>query len=255
MKYTVLLFMGLLLLTNCDTKNIDEATTESQGIIEAAQSDNKVKVYNGTIAGKYDMDVQLITDQNKIQGFYNYTKEGLLLPIKGVKREDNKVELSVYDETGGTVELFIGTINEGTIKGEWFNKREDANNETATFTFTEKSSEVPQEDLKSLQGTYEYTVEGYSNFIIIEVIGNKTVKIQAIITYGSCTGEVKGEAYVYNKNQINYFGEDNCFLNLYFDKNIVTATEISCTYYHGFGCIFDGKYRKVSNAFNWVVDS
>lgn len=260
----LLLFVGIFLLAfaNCQTETATEkeAKQQTRELIEAAQADSKVKLYDGIIhhrglgtRGKDTIEVQLVTEEKKVSGFYINHNEGVLYPIKGAKRDNGTLELSAYDDTGGTIELFIGQKNENTIKGEWFNKQEDAGDEQSTFTFTEKQTEIAQEDLKSIQGTYEYTVQGYSSFIILEPIGNKTVKIQSVVTYGSCTGEINGEAYVYNNKLINFFGEDNCFLKLELGKNTINASEISCSFYHGHSCIFDGTYRKVSDDLNWII--
>lgn len=255
MKYTILLFVGILFCVSCQNEVTEDAKQESREILEAARADSKVKMYNGTITGKRDIEVQLVTDKSKVQGFYLDNKEKLILPIKGVKREDGTVELSAYDETGGTVELFIGTFDDTTLSGKWYNKQEGANGETATFSMEENTDFPPQEDLIDLKGTYEYSVQGYTSYIIIEPIGNKTVKLQAMITYRSCTGEAKGEAYIYNNQFIVFYGEDNCFLKLEIGDKKITANEISCSYYHGFGCIFDGEYRKVNSEVKWIMDS
>ena len=91
MKHCILLIIGLLLFTNCQTETPDnEVKQESNAIIEAAQSDSKVKNYSGTIEGKFPIEVQLVTEGNRIQGFYLYRKGEILLPIKGVKKENNK---------------------------------------------------------------------------------------------------------------------------------------------------------------------
>ena len=249
--------MLLLAFANCQTESATEKEVkqETREIIEAAQADSKVKLYNGTIEGKDDIEVQLITEKKKVSGFYINRVQGILYPIKGVKRDNGTLELSAYDDTGGTIELFIGESQNNTIKGNWFNKAEDAGEEQSTFTFTEKGIDIAQEDVESIKGTYKYTVQGYSSFIIIEPISNKTVKIQGMVTYGSCTGEINGEAYIYNNKLINYFGEDNCFLKLEIIENAINASEISCSFYHGHSCIFDGTYRKVSDDLNWIMDS
>lgn len=263
-KYLFFAVVFLLAFANCETETATEkeAKQESRELIEAAQADSKVKLYDGTIVGKDDIEVQLITEAKKVSGFYINRVQGVLYPIKGVKRDDGTLELSAYDDTGGTIELFIGHREVGTsesqnntIKGKWFNKQEDAGDEQSTFTFVEKEVEIAQEDLKSIQGTYQYTVQGYSSFIIVEPIGNKTVKLQSVVTYGSCTGEINGEAYVYNHKLINFFGEDNCFLKLEIGENTINASEISCSFYHGHSCIFDGTYRKISDDLKWIMDS
>jgi hypothetical protein len=112
---------------------------------------------------------------------------------------------------------------------------------------------LPQEDILAMKGTYEYEIDGYVSYLIIEPIGNKTVKIQMMTVYGSCTGEISGEAFIYDANHINYFGGENCFLNIYFDNNVVSVSEMACNYYHGFKCNFDGKYTKVSDELNWII--
>lgn len=251
MKHWILFMVSLLLFTNCETATDEEKQT-SDTIIKAAQSDSKVKTYSGLIEGKFPIQVELITTDNLIQGFYQYENEEMLLPIKGVKRENNQVELAAYDETGGTVELFIGTIEGNRITGEWFDKRENGT-ETAKFTLTETSNTLPQEDILALKGTYEYEIDGYASYLIIEPIGSKTVKIQVMTVYGSCTGDISGEAFIYDANHIHYFGEENCFLNIYFDKNVISISEIACDYYHGFKCNFEGKYTKVSDELNWII--
>lgn len=252
MKYWTLFIVSLLLFTNCKTETNEDERQESKAILEAAQSDNKVKTYDGLIEGEFSMEVQLVTEGNLIQGFYLYQKEEILLPIKGVKRENNQVELAAYDETGGTVELFIGEIKDNIITGEWFDKRQDGT-ASAKFTFTEKSNVLPQEDVLALKGTYEYDVDGYTSYLIVEPISNKTVKIQMMTVYGSCTGDINGEAFIYDGHLINYFGEDNCFLNIYFENNAASVKEIACSYYHGFKCNFEGKYTKVSDELNWII--
>jgi hypothetical protein len=252
MKYWTLLIVTLFLFTNCQTESSNDVQQESEAIIKAAQSDSKVKTYDGLIDGKSSIEVELVTDGNLIQGFYKDEKGGILLPIKGVKRDDNRVELAAYDETGGTVELFVGEIKDNSITGEWFDKREDGT-QIAKFTFTETSEVLPQEDILAMKGTYEYEIDGYVSYLIIEPIGNKTVKIQMMTVYGSCTGEISGEAFIYDANHINYFGGENCFLNIYFDNNVVSVSEMACNYYHGFKCNFDGKYTKVSDELNWII--
>ncbi|NJN77264.1 MAG: hypothetical protein HC803_02170, partial [Saprospiraceae bacterium] len=119
--------------------------------------------------------------------------------------------------------------------------------------FTESTDELPQEDILAIKGTYEYEIDGYTSYLVIEPIGSKTVKIQLMAIYGSCTGEISGEAFIFDANQINFFGEENCFLNMYFDKNVISISEISCAYYHGFKCNFEGKYTKVSEELNWII--
>lgn len=255
MKYIILLFVGILFFGSCQNETTEEANEESRDIIKAAVADSKVKMYDGTITGKRNIEVQLVTEKSKIQGFYIDNTEKIILPIKGVKREDGTIELSAYDETGGTVELFIGKKDGKTIKGDWFNKWEDGNDEKATFSMTEQTETIAKEDLIDLKGTYQYSVEGYTSYIIIEPIGNKTVKLQAMITYRSCTGEAMGEAYIYKNQFIAFYGEDNCFFKLELGKKKIIANEISCSYYHGFGCIFDGEYRKVNDEVNWIMDS
>jgi hypothetical protein len=252
MKYWTLLIVGLLLFTNCQTESTNEAAQESEAIINAAQSDSKVKTYDGLIEGKFSIEVELVTEGNLIQGFYLNRKSEILLPIKGIKRDDNSVELAAYDETGGTVELFVGEIKDNAIVGEWFDKRQDGT-AIAKFTFSETSETLPQEDILTFKGTYEYEIDGYTSYLIIEPIGNKTVKIQMMTVYGSCTGDIHGEAFIYDANHINYFGEDNCFLNIYFENNAVLVSEMACNYYHGFKCNFDGKYTKVSEELNWII--
>ena len=263
-KYSFFVVLCFLAFVNCkdETATEKEAKQETRELIEAAQADNKVKLYDGKIEGKDNIEVQLITEEKKVNGFYINRVQGVLYPIKGVKRDNGTLELSVYDDTGGTIELFIGHQGVGTsespnntIKGKWFNKQEDAGDEQSTFTFVEKEVVIAQEDLKSIQGTYEYTIQGYSSSIIIKPIGNKTVKLQSIVTYGSCTGEINGEAYIYNNKLINFFGEDNCFLKLEIGENTINASEISCSFYHGHSCIFDGTYRKVSDDSKWIMDS
>ena len=250
-------FIALLLLsafTNCQ----NEASTHNQAddndrkLSESSQK-NKAKLYHGIIEGKAAIEVQLVTEDKKVNGFYINEKEGILYPIKGVKRDDNTLELSAYDDTGGTIELFIGKQNGKTIGGQWFNKKEDGNDLQSTFKFTEKETELEQSDLDFIKGTYEYTIEDYSSFIIIEPTSHNTVKLQGFVTYGSCTGEINGEAYVYNNKLINFFGEDNCFLKLEIGENTINANEISCSYYHGHSCIFDGTYRKISEDLNWII--
>jgi hypothetical protein len=250
MKYWTLFIVGLLMFTNCQTEANEDEKKESDAILKAAQSDNKVKTYDGLIQGKFSIEVQLVTEGNLIQGFYK--KEEILLPIKGVQRENNQVELAAYDETGGTVELFIGQITDNAINGEWFDKRQDGT-QTAKFTFTETTNVLPQEDILALKGTYEYDVDGYTSYLIIEPISNKTVKIQMMTVYGSCTGDINGEAFIYDGQHINYFGEDNCFLNIYFENNAAFTKEIACSYYHGFKCNFEGKYTKISDELNWII--
>jgi hypothetical protein len=253
MKYWTLLIIGLLLFTDCQTETPDnEVEQESNAIIEAAQSDSKVKNYSGTIEGKFPIEVQLVTEGNRIQGFYLYRKGEILLPIKGVKKEHNKIELAAYDETAGTVEIFIGEINDNTISGEWFDKRAETT-AFAKFSFAETSMELPQEDILAMKGTYESEINGYTSVVVIEPIGNKTVKIQVMTVYGSCTGEITGEAFIYDSNHLNFYGEENSFLNIYFDNNTVSLYEIACSYHHGFKCNFNGKYTKVSDESNWII--
>lgn len=254
-KYLFITVFFLLAFANCQTETATEkeAEQETRELIKVAQADSKVKLYDGIIEGKDNIEVQLVTEANKVSGFYINRVQGVLFPIKGVKRDDGTLELSAYDDTGGTIELFIGESQNNTITGKWFNKQENAGEEQSTFTFTEKENVIAQEDLGSIKGTYEYTVQGYSSFIIIEPIGNKIVKLQSMVTYGSCTGEISGEAYIYNNKLINFFGEDNCFLKLEIGENTINASEISCSYYHGHSCIFDGTYRKISDDLNWII--
>jgi|GEM_PF-2105495 hypothetical protein len=251
MKYWTLLIVILFLFTNCKTESSNDVQQESEAIIKAAQSDSKVKTYDGFVDGEFSIELELVTEGNLIQGFYLNRKSEILLPIKGIKRAD-KIELAAYDETGGTVELFVGEINDNIIAGEWFDKREDGT-QIAKFTFAETTKVLPQEDILALKGTYEYEIDGYANYLIIEPIGNKTVKIQLMTVYGSCTGDISGEAFIYDANHINYFGEDNCFLNIYFENDAVLVSEMACNYYHGFKCNFDGKYTKVSEELNWII--
>ncbi len=254
-KPVLLAFLLLSAFSNCQNETSTDNQTEHNDAqsAEANQTESKAKLYHGIIEGKATIEVQLVTEDKKVNGFYINEKEGILYPIKGVKRDDGTLELSAYDDTGGTIELFIGKQNGKTIAGQWFNKSEGQSDISSTFKFTEKEIELAQKDLEFIKGTYEYTIEDYNSIIIIEPTSNHTVKLQGFVAYGSCTGEISGEAYIYNNKLINFFGEDDCFLKLEIGDNTINASEISCSYYHGHSCIFDGTYRKISEDLNWII--
>lgn len=247
-----LLIMGLI-MSGCESE-ISEVIEEESIIKTEKKERKKVQNYTGIIGRERSIEMQLIIDDKIIVGNYMDKKAETILPIKGVLRDGNKAELSVYEPSGDIIELFIGTIEKGKLKGEWFDKTAVAEVK-ADFSLTKKTSTVTKDFINKIKGTYEYEVEDYISTIIIEPIDKQIAKVQILVTYGSCTGDILNEAYIYDTEHINLYDKDDCFLNLYFNENTISITEIHCMYHHGFGCVFEGKYQKISKELNWVKDS
>ncbi len=247
-----LLIIGLI-MSSCESETSD--ITETQTIVQKeVEEAEKTYNYKGLIGKERNIEMQLIINNKTIVGNYMDKKAETILPIKGVLREDNRIELSVYEPSGEIMELFIGTFQNEKIIGEWFDKTAVVETKF-DFSISKIASSVTEDFLEQLKGTYEYEVEDYISTIIIEPMGKHIVSVQMVVTYGSCTGDIQNEAYIYDTQHINLYDKDDCFLNLYYNENIISITETHCMYHHGFGCVFEGKYHKVSNELNWIMDS
>jgi hypothetical protein len=244
--------MGLI-LNSCESESSE--VTEQLPIIKTEKKIiEKIHNYNGIIGTERNIEMQLIINDKVIVGNYMDRRTEMITPIKGVLRDGNQAELSVYEPSGDVIELFIGTIEKDKITGEWFDKTVTVETKS-DFSLMKKTSIVTDDFINKIKGTYEYEVEDYTSTIVIEPINKQVAKVQMSVTYGSCTGDIQNEAYIYDTQHINLYDKDDCFLNLYFNENSISVTETHCMYHHGFGCIFEGKYRKISNELNWIKDS
>lgn len=255
------IFICFWMITSCqESTSISDKKTETSTAEKAPTpvvpiNQSTVYIFEGEIADKYPIQMQLIIKNRSIKGSYYYKKYKELLPIKGALRKDGSIDLSVYDITRTITELFQGKFEEnGAIfSGIWTTIGQRGKRHQ--FKLEAKTLDLDENTLSTITGTYEYTIQGFKNYLMIEIQDEKTAKIQMAVNYGSCTGDVEGVAYFYNNGHINFYGEEDCYLKLLVDGNKITVTEAVCDFYHGLRCNFDGVFKKTSAKANWILES
>ncbi len=257
----IILFFFIVVSTSCKQDNT--RPTADQLLNELNSDTTKTNilpsttsnlVFKGEIPGLYSIDMHLIIEEQAVRGCY--IGEGKTFPIKGALRAKNQLELSVYNESKEVEELFMGTLSDDkkSYKGKWFSI--DAGSEKFDFELNQQPLEISNETLSNLTGTYEYTVQDLTSYLIVEAQTNQTLKIQAVTAYGSCTGEIEPSiVYLFNSTQFNFYGDEDCFIHFEMEDNQISIEENICLYYHGSRCSFDGNYRKVSEEVNWILES
>ncbi len=84
-----------------------------------AQSQTVSKTYNGYIDGKYEIKMTLTQNDTELSGSYFYTKIGTPLKLKGTIDNLNKFSLNEFNFEGSITGVFVGTINNSQITGNW----------------------------------------------------------------------------------------------------------------------------------------
>ncbi len=84
-----------------------------------AQGQSITKAYTGYIDGKYEIKMNLTQKGTEISGDYYYTKIGTPLKLKGVIDNSNSFNLYEFNNDGNMTGVFIGTINNSQITGDW----------------------------------------------------------------------------------------------------------------------------------------
>lgn len=264
MRCIIVLMLSITLFCHCDNGTKRPTASDLLKTLEADTLTTSIEksiisnlLLEGEIAGKYSIKMHLIIEDKSVKGSYFYDAYEELLPIKGAIRPDGQLELSIYDETKEITELFMGKLSDerDSYTGEWF--LIDAGAERFEFTLKTKTLELPPVSIEHLTGTYEYTIQDMTSYLVIETQADQTVKFQTVTSYASCTGEVEPSiAYFYSPTQINFYGEEDCYINLAIQKdNTIEVRETVCLYYHGSRCTFDGIYKKVSDKVNWIMES
>ena len=259
MRILLLLFTSLLLWTchqkKVETKstndNVDPALTNPLMLDSLLGQQPLVKILKGKI-GDDAIEMQLYIDSTKfIRGSYFYEKYQTLLHFKGALSEDGRMALKVYDITKEEVENFKGRItSDWTFSGIWF--KIEAGAEKLPFALAEIQPLLLSN--AKIEGTYQFDTATYQQTLSIRKVKNNQFEFQISIRSLSCTGEIeKGVALFHNKNNANFYGEEDCYINFDFNGNWINVGGL-CAYFHGMKCSFDGGYKKISNQVNWIDD-
>lgn len=76
----------------------------------------------GTINGNLPIVMDLIQNGTTYSGAYYYTKYNFPINLKGKVNNKGEIELIATDNEGQKIESIIGTINQNTLTGTWYNK-------------------------------------------------------------------------------------------------------------------------------------
>lgn len=108
-----------------------------------------VKVFEGQIENKYDIQMKLISNNGNINGNYFYKKTGEEIEIKGFINNLGKISINEFDKKGNQTGVFNGEmLNENKIQGTW-SKPNGSNPMPFFLIASNTSNETNSQDLNS----------------------------------------------------------------------------------------------------------
>jgi hypothetical protein len=217
-----------------EQKNSGQTTSDT---IQASKSENPItpvqenkadfsKSYQGEIAGKYPIRMQLTRVGNEITGTYAYTKVGKDIPLAGSVDSEGKFSIQETDEQGKVTGVFEGKIgSETTLSGNWRNpdtgkvlpfSLQESNNSVKTASISIGSGMELVENSFTLEG--KNGIDGEYTFPVItgesaaakkmnEALAAKNLMDETIeemkATFKDCSCGTVGVSYHVNYNANN----------------------------------------------------
>ncbi|QHT67134.1 hypothetical protein GXP67_10990 [Rhodocytophaga rosea] len=184
------------------------------------------KSYQGEIAGKYPIRMQLTRTGNELTGRYAYTKVGKDIPLAGSVDSEGKFSIQETDEQGKVTGVFEGRFDAATtLSGNWrspdtgkvlsFSLQESNHNTTSKSVSIGQGMELAEnsftlEGKNGIDGEYAFpTITGESTAAstMNEVLAPKNLMGETIeemkATFKDCSCGTLGVSYHVNYNANN----------------------------------------------------
>ena len=97
-------------------------------------------------------------------------------------------------------------------------------------------------------GCYETTSDNYADFTYTHSTSEHTGIISMFTGRPGCSGHIDGVGKIHGDTFKLTKNEDDqtCVIEVHFSSESATVTEHGCSYWHGAGCQFGDKYKKVT---------
>jgi hypothetical protein len=187
----------------------------------------------------------LTFNDDKVLGFYYYEKYKSKILLEGQIKGD-KITLKESPDYESEFKIgFIGDLKGDSLSGVWTDKDK---NKTLNFKTTVDSDNLTTiaKIATEIEGTYENTMSSDKFFSSVDLKYITDDLYYFEISNGTesgCVGYLKGLIKLVDLKNGIYSGDSCEKLDFKLSTNELTLSETNCDL-HGYGCPFDGKYKK-----------
>ena len=238
---TLFIFLGIIILGACS--NSEPPKTELPPPPPPVIQDF-TQSFDGTISS-YPIIMTLSKKGKTLTGTYTYKRKGLTFKINGEIDSLGNLNINEFGDKGVITGVFKGQYSENRIVGNW--QRPDGSGilpfSMVQSALNEADFMKPQLDLTKLAGNYS---TGTKSLSIRGNVSDGFIRFELTVGTEMCMGDITGIANITQSGESAIFqsNEDGCIITFSFKPDGIVVEEMSCDYWHGYSCNFNGKYRK-----------